>query len=74
MNLTIAQRFSRMTSRMFKSARERTNFLYMGVIVLALAAFEYFNFTTTDFALRDILGSQGGGMVEAGEGDSIKKA
>lgn len=64
MNLTITQRFSRISSLLYKNARARSNFLYMAVIILALAAFEYFNFSTTNFALRDILGNQRSGMLE----------
>ena len=63
MNLTTTQRFSRMTNQLFKNVRMRSNSLYMAVIILALAAFEFFNFSTTDFALRDILGNQGSGML-----------
>ena len=63
MNLTTTQRFSRITNQLFKDVRARSNSLYMAVIVLALAAFEIFNFSTTDFALRDILGNQGSGML-----------
>ena len=63
MNLTTTQRFSHLTNQLFKNVRTRSNSLYVGVIVLALAALEIFNFSTTDFALRDILGNQGGGLL-----------
>ena len=63
MNLTTTQRFTRLTSQFFKNIRTRSNALYMGMIILALAGFEIFNFSTTDFALRDILGNQGSGML-----------
>ncbi len=63
MNLTTTQRFSRITNQFFKNVRVRSNSLYMAVIILALAAFELFNFSTTDFALRDILGNQGSGTL-----------
>ena len=63
MNLTTTQRFSHLTNQLFKDVRTRSNSLYVGVIVLALAALEIFNFSTTDFALRDILGNQGGGLL-----------
>jgi len=63
MNLTTTQRFSHLTSQLFKNVRTRSNSLYVGIIVLALAALEIFNFNTTDFALRDILGNQGNGLL-----------
>jgi len=63
MNLTTTQRFSRLTNQLFKNVRKHSNSLYVGVIVLALAALEIFNFNTTDFALRDILGNQGDGLL-----------
>ena len=63
MNLTATQRFSQITSQLFKNVRMRSNSLYMAVIILALAALEFFNFSTTDFALRDILGDQRNGML-----------
>ncbi len=63
MNLTATQRFARITNQLFKNVRTRSNSLYMAVIILALAAFEFFNFSATDFALRDILGNQGSGLL-----------
>lgn len=63
MNLTTTQRFSHLTNQLFKDVRSRSNSLYVGIIVLALAALEIFNFSTTDFALQDILGNQGGGLL-----------
>lgn len=63
MNLTTTQRFSHLTNQLFKNVRTRSNSLYVAVIVLALVALEIFNFSTTDFALRDILGNQGGGLL-----------
>jgi len=63
MNMTTAQRFSRISNQLFKNLRARSNFLYVAVIILALTAFEYFNFSTTDFALRDIMGDQKSGML-----------
>jgi hypothetical protein len=63
MNLTTTQRFSRITNQFFKNVHARSSSLYMAVIILALAAFEYFNFSTTDFALQDILGNHGSGLM-----------
>jgi len=63
MNLTATQRLSRMTNEFFKTLRTRSGSLYTLVIVLALAAFEVFNFSVTHFALRDMLGDYGTGML-----------
>ncbi|MDO9546640.1 MAG: hypothetical protein Q7J07_07820 [Pelolinea sp.] len=63
MNLTATQRLTRITSSFFKNIKIQSRSVYMVVIVLALAAFEIFNFSTTDFALQDILGSQGNGLL-----------
>ena len=40
----------------FQGAGLRRGMLYGGILLGALLAFEVFNFSTTDFALRDILG------------------
>lgn len=63
MNLTATQRLTRITHSFFKRIKLRSMSVYMAMIVAALAAFEIFNFSTTDFALRDILGSQGNGLL-----------
>lgn len=58
MNLTMTQKVTRFSSKLFDSLRGRSGRVYMGIIVAALIAFEIFNFSTTDFALRGIFGSQ----------------
>jgi len=63
MNFTATQRLGRITNQFFKTLRTRSGSLYTLVIVLALAAFEIFNFSVTHFALRDMLGDYGTGML-----------
>lgn len=43
-------------STSFASLKSRKDILYIIIFILALAAFEAFNFSTTDFALSDVLG------------------
>jgi preprotein translocase subunit SecG len=45
-------------SRVFSGARLQRGMLFFTIIVLALVAFEIFNYSTTDYALTDLLGSQ----------------
>lgn len=61
MNLTTTQKLNRFSSSLFHNLKLRTSAVYMAMIVAALIAFEVFNFSSTDFALRDILGSQSSG-------------
>ena len=61
MNLTMTQKVTRFSSKLLDNLRENPNNLYMAIIVAALAAFEVFNFSTTDFALRGMFGSQSAG-------------
>ncbi len=63
MNLTATQRLSRVTNQFFKTLRTRSGSVYTLVIVLALAAFEMFNFSVTHFALGDMLGNYGTGIL-----------
>jgi hypothetical protein len=63
MNLTISQRLNDLSGRFFSELRARSNGLSILIIVSALLAFEIFNFSSTDFALRDILGHQGVGAM-----------
>ena len=63
MNLTNTQKLSRFSSRVFQNLKIRTSTVYMGMIIAALVAFEAFNFSSTNFALRNILGSQSSGGV-----------
>jgi hypothetical protein len=57
-NLTMTQKVNRLSSKMLDALRERPDSVYMAIIVAALVAFELFNFSTTDFALRGMFGSQ----------------
>jgi len=43
-------------SKSFASLKARKGILYILIFILALVAFEAFNFSTTDFALSDLLG------------------
>jgi hypothetical protein len=63
MNLTMTQKVTRFPSKLLDTLRGRSNAVYMAIIVAALAAFEVFNFSTTDFALRGMFGSQSVGWV-----------
>jgi len=63
MNLTTTQRFSQFSGKIFSKLRGRTDIIYTAMMVAALAAFEIFNFSSTDFALRDMIGSQGAGPL-----------
>jgi hypothetical protein len=58
MNLTMTQKVNRFSSKFLENLRENPNSLYMAIIIAALVAFEVFNFSTTDFALRGMFGSQ----------------
>lgn len=63
MNLTATQRFSKITAQLIKKMRLDAGGAYTLVIILALAGFELFNFSTTEFALQDILGNHGSGAA-----------
>jgi hypothetical protein len=63
MNLTNTQKLSRFSSRIFQGFKIRSGAVYMGMIVAALLAFEVFNFSSTNFALGNIFGSQSSGGV-----------
>ncbi len=43
-------------TKSFLSLKNRKGLMYLLIIILALVAFEAFNFSTTDFALSDLLG------------------
>lgn len=63
MNLTTTQRITRFSSRLFQNLKPRANSVSTGIIIAALVGFEIFNFSSTDFALRNMLGSQSSGGV-----------
>jgi len=58
MNLTLTQKVTRFSSKLLDNLRDRSNSVSMAIIVAALVAFEVFNFSTTDFALRGMFGNQ----------------
>ena len=63
MNMTITQKMDQFSVKFFSELRSRSVGLSLSIIVSALLAFEIFNFSSTDFALRDILGDQGVGWL-----------
>ena len=63
MNLTMTQRVNRFSGKLLNALRDNPDRLYMAIIVAALAAFEVFNFSTTDFALRSMFGAQFAGAL-----------
>ena len=63
MNLTNTQKLTRFSSRMFQNLKIGPSAVYMAMIIAALIAFEVFNFGSTSFALRNILGGQTSGGV-----------
>ncbi len=56
MNLTTARPSLQSPLRIFPKVRVRTGFAYALIIILAMVAFELFNYGTTVFALNDLLG------------------
>ncbi|MHB8087516.1 MAG: hypothetical protein ACYDH2_04635 [Anaerolineaceae bacterium] len=56
MNLTNTRSFFRNPLQTFAKSRVRSNTVYGMIIVLAMIAFEAFNFGTTNYALKDLLG------------------
>jgi hypothetical protein len=63
MNLTTSQKFNRMSTKFLDDLRSRSINVYTFIMIAALIAFEIFNFSTTDFALRDMLGSNSMGAL-----------
>lgn len=56
MNLTSTRSFFRNPLQSLSRSRVRSNTIYGGIIILAMFAFEAFNYGTTNYALRDLLG------------------
>jgi len=54
--MNISQSFNSSFYRSLSKIKARNGITYILITVIALAAFEAFNFSTTDFALSDILG------------------
>lgn len=48
--------FGRNPMQFFSKLRNKSGFIFGAIILTALGAFEIFNYSTTDFALRDLLG------------------
>ena len=56
MNLTSARPSLQNPLRVFSGIRIRSGFVYTLIIIVAMAAFEVFNYATTVYALEDLLG------------------
>jgi len=54
--VNVSQSIKRSFSKSLLTLKTRKGLLYVIIFVLALVAFEAFNFSTTDFALSDLLG------------------
>jgi hypothetical protein len=52
----ISQSFRQNLFKSFVKIKQKKGVLYLVIIILALIAFEAFNYSTTDFALSDLLG------------------
>lgn len=63
MNLSQTRRLLRSPQIMSGSLKLRSNAVFTLLILLALMAFELFNYSTTDYALRDLLGEIGFGSL-----------
>ena len=63
MNLTTSQRLTRLTGKYFQGLKFQSSTASLLVIIAALAALEAFNFSTTDFALRNLVGDWGAGAM-----------
>jgi hypothetical protein len=63
MNLSQTRRLMRSPQQLIGSLQLRSNTVFTLLIFLALLSFELFNYSTTDFALRDLLGEIGFGSL-----------
>ena len=63
MNLTTSQKINRMSTKFLDDLRSRPINVYTLIMIAALIAFEIFNFSTTDFALREMLGGNSMGAM-----------
>ncbi len=59
MNLTTTQQLNRFSSKIIARLQGHSVNIYTVVIIATLLAFEAFNFSTTEFALQDMLGNVG---------------
>jgi len=56
MNISHANRLVQIPQRLFNALQWRSSTLFILIIFLALIAFEAFNYSTADYALRDLFG------------------
>jgi hypothetical protein len=56
MNLSATRSNSNLVSQFFAKVRMRPGVLFALIILIALVSFEVFNYSTTDYAMRDLLG------------------
>lgn len=63
MNLTTSQRLTRITGKFFQGLKFQSSTASLLTIAAALAALEAFNFSTTDLALRNLMGDWGSGAM-----------
>jgi hypothetical protein len=63
MNLSQTRRLVRTPQQLIGSLQVRSNTVFTLLIFLALLSFELFNYSTTDYALRDLLGEIGFGSL-----------
>ena len=63
MNLSQTRRLARSPQQIVESLQLRSSAVFTLLIFLALLSFELFNYSTTDYALRDLLGEIGFGSL-----------
>lgn len=63
MNLTTTQKLSRLPGRLIENLRGRSINVFTLMMIAALIALESFSFSTTEFALQDMLGNLGMGAL-----------
>ena len=63
MNMTATQKFSRFSSRFINNLRSHSVNVFTLVMLAALIALETFSFSTTEFALGNMLGDMGMGFL-----------
>ena len=63
MNLPTTQKFNRLSARFLENMRNRSINVFTMIMIAALAAFECFSFSTTEYALGNMLGDMGMGFV-----------
>lgn len=63
MNITTTQRLSRLSTKFFRNLHGKSINVFTLMMIAALIAFESFNFSTTEYALGDMLGNMGFGSL-----------